>query len=293
MPLDKAQPLMPLTTMTFSPLAEADLRSIRLIATDIDGTLTAGQHFSSQLLIALEKLQAVGLPVLLVTGRSAGWVEGLANYLPVAGAIAENGGCFFSPKGEFQLLGSIKPKELGKHREKLADCFWQLQDSHSQVKESHDNRGRLTDWTFDLEGLDASDLWEIGAQCERWGWDFTYSSIQCHIKLSSQNKASGIQQVLKQQFSGIKASQVLTIGDSPNDAAMFNPEIFPNSVGVANVQEYAERMGQLPAYITQLPEIGGFNEIVDLVLLARQQEPPKSGFDRIAGFIERSLTGDD
>jgi hydroxymethylpyrimidine pyrophosphatase-like HAD family hydrolase len=71
--------------MTLSPLAQADLRSIRLIATDIDGTLTVGQHFSSQLLIALEKLQAVGLPVLLVTGRSAGWVEGLANYLPVAG----------------------------------------------------------------------------------------------------------------------------------------------------------------------------------------------------------------
>jgi hypothetical protein len=37
-------------------------------------------------------------------------------------------------------------------------------------------------------------------------------------------------------------------------------------------------MGQLPVYVTQPPEIGRFNEIVDLVLLARQQEPPESGF---------------
>jgi HAD superfamily hydrolase (TIGR01484 family) len=278
--------------MNLSPLAQADLRSIRLIATDIDGTLTSGQHFSSQLFIALEKLQAVGLPILLVTGRSAGWVEGLANYLPVAGAIAENGGCFFNSQGEFQLLGGLKPKELVKHREKLADCFWQLQGSHAQLKESRDNRGRLTDWTFDLEGLDPSDLWEIGAQCERWGWDFTYSSIQCHVKLPTQNKATGIQQVLKQHFSGIKAAQVLTIGDSPNDAAMFNPQIFPNSVGVANVREYGDRMGQLPTYITQLPEIGGFNEIVDLVLSARQQQPLESSFSKIVGYIEKSLSGD-
>jgi HAD superfamily hydrolase (TIGR01484 family) len=270
----------------------ADLSSIRLIATDIDGTLTNDHRFSSQLLIALERLQAAKVPVLMVTGRSAGWVEALANYLPVVGAIAENGGCYFHGAAGCQLLGGLKMKEIGKHREKLADHYWQLQGTHSQIKESIDNRCRLTDWTFDLDGLDASDLWEIKAQCDRWGMDFTYSTIQCHLKLPSQSKASGIQQVLTKHFPKIKSAQVLTIGDSPNDAAMFDPEIFPNSVGVANVREYLDKMDHQPAYITEQREVGGFVEIVDQLLQVwnpTAAAKAETGLEKIMGYIDRSL----
>jgi HAD superfamily hydrolase (TIGR01484 family) len=260
--------------MTLAPLSTAHLSSVKLIATDIDGTLTNNHQFSPQLFTALARLQAANLPVVLVTGRSAGWVEALANYLPVAGIIGENGGCYVSRTNGFQLLGSLKTKEISQHREKLADCFWQLQGTHSQIKESIDNRWRLTDWTFDIQGLDPSDLWEIAAQCERWGWDFTYSTIQCHIKLASHNKATGLRQVLKKYLDNLSPIQVLTIGDSPNDGAMFDPQEFPLSVGVANIANYLDQLSHQPAYLATQAEVNGFTEIVDAVLAVRVAESP-------------------
>lgn len=93
------------------PIAEASLnclRNIRLIATDMDGTLTRQEKFSSLLLQTLEALAAANLDVIIVTGRSAGWVEAIAHYLPVRGAIAENGGLFYdSYAHSSQLLTDI------------------------------------------------------------------------------------------------------------------------------------------------------------------------------------------
>ncbi|HTL87953.1 MAG TPA: HAD hydrolase family protein, partial [Leptolyngbya sp.] len=66
------------------PLDQAEnLESIRLIATDMDGTLTIDQKFTPQVLRAFEQLNQAGIEVLIVTGRSAGWVSGLIHYLPI------------------------------------------------------------------------------------------------------------------------------------------------------------------------------------------------------------------
>jgi HAD superfamily hydrolase (TIGR01484 family) len=278
--------------MTLAALDTADLSKIKLVATDIDGTLTKNSQFTPQLITALLQLQSANIGVLLVTGRSAGWVSSLSNYLPVVGAIGENGGCYFSPTTDCQLLPHLKIKEINKHRDQLTDCFWQLQGSHAKLQESSDNRFRLTDWTFNIDQLSASDLWEIGAQCERWGWNFTYSTIQGHIKLATQSKAAGIRQVLKQHFPQVKPHQVLTVGDSPNDAAMFDPEIFPHSAGVANVLHYQEQMEHLPAYVTTLPEVAGFGEIVDRLLACAVSAPSDqdTGFEKVTSYIERSLS---
>ncbi|MBD0346381.1 MAG: HAD hydrolase family protein [Coleofasciculus sp. Co-bin14] len=84
--------------MVFRPLEQGItnncFENLRLIATDMDGTLTRQGKFTASLLHALENLMASDIPVLIVTGRSAGWVSGLVSYLPIAGAIAENGGLF-------------------------------------------------------------------------------------------------------------------------------------------------------------------------------------------------------
>ena len=281
-------------SINLSSLATADisteLSQVKMLAVDIDGTLTLNGRFSPQLLIALERLQATEIPVLLVTGRSAGWVESLANYLPVTGAIAENGGCYMSREVRCQILGNLKPKEISQHREKLADCFWQLQGSYAQLQESADNRWRLTDWTFDLDKLSPSDLWEISAQCDRWGWSFTYSTIQCHIRPATQNKGTGIRQVVKKHFSGffsgLKQSQILTIGDSPNDTEMFDPAEFPLSVGVANIQEYVDRLTYQPAYITHQPEVNGFIEIVDALLKSKSEASQSNQMDILPNIFQ-------
>jgi hydroxymethylpyrimidine pyrophosphatase-like HAD family hydrolase len=79
---------------TNSNSIQNNLQNIKLIANDMDGTLTQKGKFSSGLLRLFEELERANIQVLIVTGRSAGWVSRLVNYLPVAGAIAENGGLF-------------------------------------------------------------------------------------------------------------------------------------------------------------------------------------------------------
>jgi hydroxymethylpyrimidine pyrophosphatase-like HAD family hydrolase len=71
--------------MPLFPLNNIDLSDIRLIASDVDGTLTQNGKFSSDFISTLIDLQSARIKVLLVTGRSAGWVSALVNYLPVAG----------------------------------------------------------------------------------------------------------------------------------------------------------------------------------------------------------------
>jgi HAD superfamily hydrolase (TIGR01484 family) len=245
------------------PLTPARLTDIRLIATDIDGTLTKQGKFTPELLEAIDRVNTKGIKLLLVTGRSAGWVSAVNNYLPVAGAIAENGGLYFNGDGDFDLMTRIESIE--EHRAQLAQRFYQLQSRYPQIAESSDNQFRITDWTFDVAGLSDLELDEIATQCQHWGYSFTFSTIQCHIKPPLQDKGVAILRVLKQYFPQINPTQMITVGDSPNDASMFDRELFPHSVGVANIEHYITQLPHQPQYVTQLPEVAGFCELVNVL----------------------------
>jgi HAD superfamily hydrolase (TIGR01484 family) len=244
------------------PLPER-LTDIRLIATDIDGTLTRAGKFTSELLESIDLLTANEIKLLLVTGRSAGWVSAVNNYLPVVGSIAENGGVYFNSDGEFDFLTRIENIEL--HREQLANRFWELQEAYPQIEESVDNQFRITDWTFDLAGLTNLELEQIASKCQSWGYSFTFSTIQCHIKPLRQDKGDAILQVLKQYFPELQRTQIITVGDSPNDASMFDRSLFYHSVGVDNIQHYTSQLIHQPEYITNSPEVAGFCELVNLL----------------------------
>lgn len=250
--------------MSFTPLSQdiatSWFQDVRLIATDMDGTLTQQGKFTPSLLQALEALAVAGIKVLIVTGRSAGWVNGLVSYLPVVGAIAENGGLFYAAESEAAI--ALTPiTNLDAHRQQLAAIFAQLQAEFPQIKESTDNRFRITDWTFDVQGLSLAQIQKLGNLCHQLGWGFTYSNVQCHIKPASQDKASGLLQVWRDRFPEYTAKQVLTVGDSPNDESLFNPSHFPLSVGVANVVNYTNQLAHHPTYVTASAEGEGFCEL--------------------------------
>ncbi len=250
--------------MAFVPLADvvnSDLfKNIRLIATDMDGTLTQNGKFTGELLQAFEDLNATNIKVIIVTGRSAGWVSGLANYLPIAGAIAENGGLFYPSTGEAAIALTSIPN-LSTHRQQLAEIFHKLQLEFPQLCESSDNVFRITDWTFDVQGLSLNQIQKMSEKCYNLGWGFTYSNVQCHIKPLNQDKANGLMQVLQKYFPKYTLEQVACVGDSPNDEALFNPSYFPISVGVANALEYANQLKYQPAYMTTALEGEGFCEL--------------------------------
>ncbi len=249
-----------------TPLARQVLAQIRLVATDMDGTITQKEEFKDSLLVMLDQLRVAGMPVLITTGRSAGWVHGLLHYLPVVLAIAENGGLYFTKENRYPTFLQPIPSN---HRQLLADQFNRLRQKYPHLTESNDNAFRLTDWTFEVTGLSLTDLAWMTQNCHDNGWGFTYSTVQCHIKPFPQDKASGLTQVIAQQFPDLAHHQVLTIGDSPNDESMFNPDQFPHSVGVANVRHYLDSLAHHPAFITQAEEGKGFGELMEALLQSR------------------------
>ncbi|MGH2413735.1 MAG: HAD family hydrolase, partial [Microcystaceae cyanobacterium] len=223
--------------MSFCPISEAfqsnRLQNIRLLATDMDGTLTQQGKLTATLLKTLEALSEAEIPVLIVTGRAAGWVDAVRSYLPITGAIAENGGVFYLGNCDVPTL--LTPiANVTHHRQQLAATFQILKTQFSHIQESADNPFRLTDWTFDVQGLTSTQLQQLEILCQKEGWSFTYSTVQCHIKPRQQNKATSLHQVLNQYFPQFTAEQILTIGDSPNDESLFDSSQFPLSVGVAN-----------------------------------------------------------
>ena len=249
-------------------ISRSNLANIRLVATDMDGTLTRAGQFNSELLPALARLRETGIEVMIVTGRSAGWVSGLVNYLPIVGAIAENGGLYISQQNpEATILCDIP--RMSAHRDRLATLFHKLSTRYPHLKPATDNAYRITDWTFDIDGLSENDLAWMQKTCEDSKMGFTYSNVQCHLQILRQNKAAGLARVLEQQFSQLLPTEIITVGDSPNDESLFNAEQFPYSVGVANVNHYLPRLAHQPAYLTQAAECEGFVELVDQLIAAR------------------------
>jgi len=246
----------------------AVFQSVNLVATDMDGTLTTTGKLTAEVLQSFHTLRQAGVEVLVVTGRSAGWMSGLVHYLPIWGAIAENGGVFYPGQAESPSLLVTIP-DLTRHRQTLADIFGQLKAAFPQLQESADNAYRLTDWTFDVQGLGQDTIAHLRDRCQAEGWGFTYSTVQCHIKLPDQSKATGLQQVLQQHFPLASPTSVVTVGDSPNDETLFDARLFPLSVGVANVMHYRDQMQHLPAYVTHAAEGAGFCELARTLLSAR------------------------
>lgn len=245
-----------------SPLPWA---SVRLVASDMDGTLTRSGQFTPALLQSLTELAQANIATIIVTGRSAGWVQGLTAYLPIAGAIAENGGIYI-PKDTWQPQPLIALADIPQHRQKLATMFETITQTYPDLTPSADNAFRLTDWTFDIGSLTPAELSAIANLCEDAGWGFTYSTVQCHIRPSQQDKGVGLHGVIQQLFPDVAAQQVVTVGDSPNDEGLFDASLFPLSVGVANIRHYCDRLQHMPQFITQGEEFEGFQELANIVL---------------------------
>ncbi len=255
--------------MSLTPLSEeiakTSLKNIQLVATDMDGTLTKNGKFTSNLFLALEKLATAKIQVLVITGRSGGWVQAIKNYLPVVGAIAENGGLFYPTNSEAPKFLTSMPN-INIHRQNLAEVFQDLKSLFPEIEESVDNQFRLTDWTFDIQDLSLSELTKMADICQTKGYSFTYSTVQCHIKPLEQDKSAGLLQVLSEYFPELTTEKVVTVGDSPNDETLFDESKFPLSVGVANILEYVDILNYRPVYVTGKKEAEGFCELAELLL---------------------------
>ena len=100
------------------PLSELSLaaaRSVRVVLTDIDDTLTTEGLLTAKAYAALEQLHQAGFIVIPVTGRPAGWCDHIARMWPVDAVVGENGAFFFRYDRERKTMQQrfwASPEEL-------------------------------------------------------------------------------------------------------------------------------------------------------------------------------------
>ena len=93
---------------------------IAALLSDVDGTMTTQGRVEGITYVALERLGEAGIPVVLVTGRPAGWGQAFMTVAPVAAVVTENGGVTWVRHGKhLKKLYGVPPASLPEWRRKM------------------------------------------------------------------------------------------------------------------------------------------------------------------------------
>lgn len=259
---------------------------------DIDDTLTWEGRLVPEALVALQRLQQVGLKVVPVTGRPAGWVDHLARMWPVDGVVGENGGLWFYMERDGLVRRFAQAPDLRqRHRTQLTQLAERILTEVPGAALASDQPYRALDLAIDfcedVPPLPTTDIERIVEIFQEEGATCKVSSIHVNGWFGSFTKRQGVEALLGERW-GLQpddiASRWLYVGDSPNDEPMF--EMCALSVGVANVAHFLPQMTSHPRWITAQPGGHGFAELVDHLLGHREAQGEGSGTSAGSGAPE-------
>ena len=261
------------------PLADYSqnsLRKIRFVLTDIDDTLTENGLLPAASYQALERLQKAGKKVIPITGRPAGWCDHIARIWPVDGIVGENGAFYFvydTVKRKMKRRFWKTENERAADRKKLGQLRKQILATVEGCAVASDQSYREADLAIDfcedVPALPKASVEQIVSLFEKAGAVAKVSSIHVNGWFGNYNKLSMSRILLDEVFQtdiDQAQDQIVFCGDSPNDTPMFS--FFKNSVGVANVLDYAEEMEQQPCWMTKKRTAAGFVELAEALMAA-------------------------
>lgn len=257
---DSAPVLVPLRLIT-GPARAALLGPIRIVATDVDGTLTRDGALDPEVVRVISALAEAGLEVVPVSGRPTGEVLGLCRYLPgVTRAIAEN--------GLLEVIPDREPRWLGEptDRAALLATGRRLDAEHDAgLRLAADHPFRLGDVAYERDGRGVDELERLRGAARDLGVFMIWSSVHVHLTPRPPDKGLGLLRFAADH--GLDPATILTIGDAPNDMGLFAPERFGVTVGTADVPAQRAAFGDwLPAYVTSERESEGFLEVAAALL---------------------------
>jgi hypothetical protein len=261
--------------LAFCP--RAVLANIRGVFTDIDETVSTGGQLTAEAYGALEALKKAGLLVVPVTGRPAGWCDHIARFWPVDAVVGENGAFWM---WHDRKVGRLRTRFIQSDAER-ADGRRRLESVRADVLRevtgtaiASDQPYRLADLAIDfcedVPPLPRADVERIVAIFKRHGAEAKISSIHVNGWFGDYDKLTTTRTMMAELFDvDLEATREAYVfsGDSPNDSPMFG--FFPNSVGVANVRDFADAMPHLPAWITTARSGAGFVELAHALIAAR------------------------
>jgi len=245
----------------------SDLRGpVRALFSDVDGTMTTGERIEASTYEALETLGASGTPVIMVTGRPAGWGQAFMKMLPVLAVVTENGGVTFVREGRRQhKLYGVPQASLPEWRRRMNDAAVEAMSKVPGARLSSDSKYREVDLAIDWNeevSLTRDDAEIVVHMLRKAGFTAVRSSVHVNFGPPHFDKLSACMTVVRQVLGGDAndLSPYVFVGDALNDAPMFGG--FPSSVGVANVKAWWEELSAKPAFLTERPEGAGLRELI-------------------------------
>ena len=123
------------------------------------------------------------------------------------------------------------------------------------------------DFCEDVPPLERAAIDRIVALMTAAGMTAKVSSIHVNGWFGTYDKLTMIRQLFNEVFDiDLDAAKphYVFVGDSPNDQPAF--AYFPNAVGVANVQDFADQLTAPPAFVTRARAGDGFAELAAFLL---------------------------
>ena len=253
------------------------LRRVRTVFTDIDDTLTTDGCLTAEAYTAMSNLQAAGVDVVPVTGRPAGWCDLIARLWPVRGVVGENGAFYFlydrTLKHMKRCYADAEQLRADK-REKLAAIgkiiISEVPGSAISADQQYRETDLAIDFAEDVSRLSDAAISQIVKFFTSNGATAKVSSIHVNGWIGQYDKLTMtrtfVVDCLNKDLEKYN-DEFVFIGDSPNDAPMF--EFFNNSVGVANVKTLKGRLSNKPKYVTRAEGGAGFAEVARALISSR------------------------
>ena len=262
---------------SLSELTASACSNVIGILTDIDDTLTTEGHLTAVAYAALEQLHAAGFKVIPVTGRPAGWCDHIARMWPVDGVVGENGAFWMRYDAAARRLRTVHVGDPPADRQAQLDALArEILAAVPGCALASDQFCRVADLAIDycedVAPLPPAAVAAIVSRMEAVGMRAKVSSIHVNGWFGDYDKLSTTKRMLLEEFgvsldAAEERARWVFVGDSPNDAPMFG--LFPNSVGVANVMDFGDRVGVKPKYVTRARAGAGFEEVCEVLLAGR------------------------
>jgi HAD superfamily hydrolase (TIGR01484 family) len=248
--------------------------AIRYVLCDIDDTLTVEGRLPAAAYVALERLDAAGIPVIPITGRPAGWCDHMARMWPIAGLVGENGAFYFRYDAHQRRMvrrywktDEERREDRGRLQQIEKAILAQVPGCRVSADQAYREADLAIDFCEDVPALAMAEVEKIVACFVQAGARAKISSIHVNGWFGDYDKLAMTRLFFREQMScDLEAvrDRVVFAGDSPNDEPMF--AFFPHGVGVANVRRFTDRMIHPPAWITRREGGFGFAELVDVLL---------------------------
>lgn len=254
-----------------------EVKDIKVICFDIDDTISTNGKLTSEAYAALWELKNNGYKLVPVTGRPAAWCDHIIRFWPVDAVIGENGAfAFFMQNGKRARLNTFNSD----HRQEKARIESLKQDilkKFPEAKWASDQDYREYDLAIDFcedvprwSEQKIQDLMKFLKETKNL--QAKISSIHINTWFGKHDKESGIKFWIENGALGLGLKEVppwgewIFIGDSPNDAPMF--KAFDKSIGVANLNNFLDKLNHFPTWITKSESGSGFCEFKDVMIVS-------------------------